>query len=508
MRRLALITIMLLAFPATAAAKRDLPRSFQWGVAIAGFQTEMGKGRFVDSHSDWWQWTHDAQNIADGTVTADKPEQGPGFFVRYRRDIDLAARKLHLNAFRLGIEWSRIFPRSTRKAKSLRALNRLANQGALRKYRKILLRIRARGMTPWVTINHFTLPSWIHDPIAARDAFAGVGAEDPPPTGFGPRGWLDRSTVTQFRKYAKFLAWKFGPLVDRWVTLNEPMVVTVSGYANVPGVIQGNFPPGAFNFPAAIAAIQNLADANQAAYGAVKKQDRRAKVGFVHNMVAFTPADPNDPEDVEGTEHADYLFNRLFLDAAIKGYRDRDANGVIDPSEKSRKRAGKADFIGLNYYFRGRVTGLGAPITPTVPILDFLPSTSYQSAVNPSAPPCPTTCSEFGWEIYPEGFRQVLETAGDYRRPVIVTENGISDSNDDQRPSYITSHLRQLLAAKRAKEARILGYFHWSFFDNFEWAVGYTQKFGLYSFDPDTLRRTARPSARLYGRIARTGNVP
>ena len=485
-----------------------MPKSFQWGVAIAGFQTEMGQGRFVDSRSDWWAWTHDAQNIGDGTVTSDKPELGPGFFARYRRDIRLASRRLHLNAFRLGIEWSRIFPRSTRRAKSLKALNRLANKRAIRKYRAILRLIHRRGMTPWVTINHFTLPIWIHDPIAARDAFDAVGPDDPVPTGFGPRGWLDRSTVTEFRKYAKFLAWKFGPLVDRWITLNEPMVVTVNGYANVPGVIGGNFPPGAFNFPAAIATIQNLADANQAAYGAVKKQDRGARVGFVHNMIGWTPVNSNDADDVTGTQHANYLFNRLFLDSALKGFRDRNANGVIEAGERSRKRAGKADFIGVNYYFRGRVDGLGASITPTVPVLDFLPSTTYQSTINPGAPACPTTCSEFGWEIYPEGFREVLGIAGDYRRPVIVTENGISDSNDDQRPGYLTSHLRAMLAAKRAKEARIQGYFHWSLVDNFEWAVGYTQDFGLFSFDPATLARTARPSASLYARIARTGDIP
>lgn len=506
-RALPLVLVALACLPAAAWAKRDLPRSFQWGVAIAGFQTEMGQGRNVDTGSDWWAWTHDGQNIANGVVTADRPELGPGFLARYRRDIKLAARRLDLNAFRLGIEWSRIFPRPTRKAKSLKALDRLANQGALRKYRSILRRIRAAGMKPWVTINHFTLPIWIHDPIAARDAFAGVGPDAPVPA-FERRGWLDPSTVREFRKYAKYLAWKLGPLVDRWITLNEPMVVAVNGYVNVPGVIGGNFPPGAFNFPAAIAVIQNLAGANQAAYQAVKKRDRGARVGVVHNMVAFTPAIPGDPADVAGTEHASYLFNRLFLDAAIRGFRDLDANGVIEPSEQDPRRAGKADFIGLNYYFRGRVDGIGASITPTIPILDFLPSTAYRSAISPSAPPCPTTCSDFGSEIYPDGFREVLRIAGAYGRPVIVTENGISDAADSVRPTYLVDHLRAMQAARLAGEARVRGYFHWSLVDNFEWAAGYTQHFGLFAFDPATLARRARPSAARYARIARTGNIP
>jgi beta-galactosidase len=510
-RRAAAIAVtaaLALALPASAGGKRDFPRGFQWGVATAGFQVEMGKGRHRDTRSDWWAWTHDPQNIAEGTVTRDRPEDGPGFFAMYRRDINLAARRLHLNAFRLGIEWSRIFPRSTRDVRGLRALDRLANHHALRRYRRILRLIRARGMRPWVTLNHFTLPRWIHDPLAARDAFAGVGPDDPPPSGFGPSGWLDRSTVAEFRKYARYLAWKLGGPVDRWITLNEPIVLVVNGYVNIPGVVEGSFPPGAYNFPAAVAAIQNLADANAAAYRAIKRRDRGARVGIVHNMIAFTPADPTSPEDRIGTEHADYLFNRLFLDAAIKGFRDRNADGVIEPDERHPKLARRSDFIGVNYYFRGRVTGLSESISSTIPILDFLPATTYRSAIEPSLPPCPTTCSDFGNEIYPEGFRQVLAIAGQYKRPVIVTENGISDVDDAQRPAFLRSHLRAMREAMRAREARVRGYFHWSLVDNFEWADGYSQRFGLYRFNPRTLVRTPRRSARIYGRVARTGRLP
>src|SRR5918994_1222671 len=190
-RALALLLVHLLAFPVAAAA-RDFPRDFRWGTSISGFQTEMSQDRHLDPGSDWWAWTHDSTNIDRGIVTDDRPEDGPGFLARYRTDVDLAARKLHLGAFRLGLEWSRLFPRSTRGAHGLRALDRLADHTALARYRAILKRIRARGMAPWVTLNHYTLPRWIHDPIAARNAFARVGPNDAPPTGFGPRGWLDR----------------------------------------------------------------------------------------------------------------------------------------------------------------------------------------------------------------------------------------------------------------------------------------------------------------------------
>ena len=102
----------------------------------------------------------------------------------------------------------------------------------------------------------------------------------------------------------------------------------------------------------------------------------------------------------------------------------------------------------------------------------------------------------------------MLGIAGDYGLPVIVTENGISDSNDDQRAAYLASHLDAMRQAMRANEAEVRGYFHWSLVDNFEWAVGYTQHFGLFSYDLATLTRTARPSSRLYARISRTGNLP
>jgi beta-galactosidase len=259
-----------------------------------------------------------------------------------------------------------------------------------------------------------------------------------------------------------------------------------------------------------------MVQSNAAAYDAVKAWDRSdadsdgssGHVGLVHNMVAFTPRNPASAGDVSGTAHADYLFNRLFLNAAIRGQVDSNVNTTIEPSEVHPELAGKADFVGINYYLRARVMALGFPITYVIPILDFLPSTSYQTPQNPAAQPCPTTCTEFGWEIYPEGLRQVLEIAGGYGLPVYITENGIADSNDDQRAGYLLKHLAALHGAMVDGVADVRGYFHWSLIDNFEWSSGYYPKFGLYSYDPVTLSRTARPSASLYRRIAQNNAIP
>jgi beta-galactosidase len=225
-------------------------------------------------------------------------------------------------------------------------------------------------------------------------------------------------------------------------------------------------------------------------------------------MIAFTPADPASAADRRGAEHADYVFNRLLLNAAVRGWDDRNVDGRIEASERRRDWRGRSDFIGVNYYFRSRVTGLGAPVTKTVPLFDFLPAQSYRTPEDPSAPPCPTTCTDFGAEIYPAGFRTVLREAGAYRLPVYVTENGLADADDKQRADYLVDHLRVLRGVMRDHLARVKGYLAWSLMDNFEWSAGYYPKFGFFSFNPNTLERHERPSARVFRRIARFGALP
>ncbi len=513
------IAIALLALPAASAAQPPaggpMPKGFLWGTAIAGFQSEMGGGRSTDPTSDWWAWVHDKGNIASGTVSGEMPENGPGFWLKYEADIKLARRELGANLFRMGLEWSRLFPtqptnlpaRAATSIAMLRALDRQADPKAVRGYREILKSIRANKMSPFVTLNHFTLPGWIHDPLAVHAALAGrdPNAALPP---MERAGWLDSATVTEFERYCAWAAWRFGDLVDRWAPINEPMVVTTNGFVNIPGVFSGSFPPGVYSFTAAIAAIGNLEAANSVAYQAVKKLDPTSKVGLVQSMIAFTPTNPASTADVAATEHADYLFNRLLLNAAVKGNFDANADGLISPSEQAI-HGRRADFVGVNYYFRGRATGLGAPITPQIPVLDFLPATSYRWQRAPTANLCPTLCSDFGSEIFPAGFRQVLKTAGSYKLPVIVTESGIADAKDSLRPGYLRDHFRQMRASIVSKEANVIGWIGWSLTDNYEWSAGYSPKFGLYSFNAKTLARTPRTaSVKLVKRAMTTNRVP
>jgi beta-galactosidase len=476
-----------------------------------------------DTGSDWWVWAHDPDNIADGRVSGDLPEQGPAFYNNFASDIRLARRRLNINTFRSGLEWSRIFPVSTAAVDitggvtlaDLQALDVLADQAEVLHYRAVLTAIRDEGLQSSVTLSHFSLPLWIHDPIAARDAFGMQGPDDPVPTGF-PGGWVHAVTIVEFEKYAAFAAWKFGDLVDTWAPLNEPFSVTAGGYANIPGIIGGNFPPGAFSFTGAITCLLNQARAQGKAYDAIPTWDTTdangdsvpAQVGLVHNMIAFHPLMPGDAEDAAGAAHADYIYNRLYLEATIHGDVDENVNGMIDPGEHDPALAGSVDFIGVNYYFRAKTQGLGVSITPTIPLLDFLPVTGYMTPQAPSAPPCPTSCTEFGWEIYPQGLHESLVTVGAYGLPVYITENGLADSNDDQRKRFIVQHLTVLEQAIANNVADVRGYYHWSLTDNFEWASGYYPRFGLFSYDPVTQKRRMRKSARIYSRIVRRNTVP
>jgi len=510
-----LVSTALFVLAPAAQAGRDFPKGFLFGTASSGFQSEAGgKPANVDRRSDWFQFTTDPGLIADGAVSGDRISRGPGFLNVWRSDLDRAAEGLGNNAIRLGIEWSRIFPRSTagvdtgRKIseRDLKQLDGLADHSELRRYRRILEGAKRRGLDVMLTLNHFTLPIWIHDPAGVRAAFEGVGSDDPVPEGLEKAGWLSRSTVGEFRKFAAYVAWKLHPEVDRWATLNEPLVQVSQGYVSIPGVT-GVKAPGILNYPAALRAVENLGLANAAAYDAVHAEDRHAKVGFVHNMVDWRPADPDSPADQASTANADQVFNREFLEIAVNGWYDVDADGVEDPGEVRPKLADKADFIGVNHYSPGTAKSLGFPVSSTIPLFDFLPSLTYQGHGNPTGPPCPTTCSDFGWEIDPNGLRNVVEEADSYGKPIYVTENGIDDREDDQRSDYLVTYLRALSAAID-DGADVRGYYAWSLTDNFEWAEGYEPSFGFYGYDPGTLERERRPSAGIYRRIVRTGSIP
>jgi beta-galactosidase len=223
---------------------------FLWGVSSSGFQFEMGdpSGEGVDANTDWFVWVHDPENIKRGVVSGDFSENGINYWSLYAKDHEIA-RKLGLNAYRIGLEWSRIFPKSTAAVevgverasdgnissinlddKALEVLEKLADKKALNHYRLIVEDLRMKGFKVFVCLNHFTLPLWIHNPITARATRLK----------HGPKGWLDETTVVEFAKYAAYMAYSLGDIVDYWATFNEPMAVCEAGYM----LPESGFPPG------------------------------------------------------------------------------------------------------------------------------------------------------------------------------------------------------------------------------------------------------------------------
>ncbi len=473
-------------------------KDFKFGISMSGFQFEMGGEDSLDPNTDWFVWVRDPVNLVSGLVSGDLPENGPDYWNRFREDHDLM-RELGLNAIRIGLEWSRIFPRSTESVnvkmmkedgnvievdvdeKALKELENVSNEKAVERYREIMEDIKSKGMYLMVDLNHFTLPIWIHDPIEVRKL--GIDRAE-------RSGWYSEKVVVEFAKFAAFVAWKFGDIVDEWSTLNEPQVVSSLGYL----LLKSGFPPAYPSEDAYIRSMINQAQAHSRAYDMLKKYSSKP-VGLIYS---FSPAYPLKSQDKDVVEKANYYQNFWFMDMITFG-RIGDLFGGEELIREDMK--GKLDFIGVNYYTRSvikreegelgwsGVEGYGYSCVP--------------NSVSKGGYPT----SDFGWEVFPKGLYDTLKMVyGRYGLEMIVTENGIADSKDSLRPYFLVSHL---YSVERALEDGIpvKGYLHWSLVDNYEWPHGFRLRFGLVHVDFSAKKRSPRPSAYLYSKIVERETV-
>ena len=493
------VTITMI-FPGTGDAPIQFPDGFHWGVSTSGFQAEMGGGAPLDKNSDWWQWLHDPANkFLLGWKSDALPENGPGEYLMYATDAQLARDGVGADTFRMGIEWSRIFPNSTASVDIsggitddvLAQLDLLANQDEVAHYGQVLDTLRYYGLDPMVTINHFTLPIWIHDPAATRLQEL---------LGYTPgqkAGWISDSTVTEFEKYSAYLAWKYKDEVTNWVVLNEPVNSMLTSYYSIPGTT--GFPPAVSRPDLVAKGLLNEAAAYSAAYDIIHQLDPDANVGFALSMFAWRGADLTDPVDVQAAAQFSDFYNKWFPDAVIRGQVDANFNGVIDPGETHPELVGRADFFGVNYYGQGTVVGYGGSPSPSMPLLNGFPQ--FANLLNVLLGGCPgEECSDTPLIIKPSGLRDMIDIAASYQLPLWISENGLADADDDTRASYIVRHLA-VVADAIDDGIDIRGYISWSLLDNLEWILGYGLKFGLYSYDPDTLVRTPRESLAVLRQI-------
>lgn len=473
------------------------PAGFLFGTAIAGFQSDMGcptLGREAcdDPASDWFAFTTSPETVSSGGAYLsgqDPGVVGPGFRELWREDIGRASGELANNALRLSIEWSRIFPEPTDGAADFEALSALADPVEVAWYHEVFQEVRAQGMEPLVTLNHYSLPTWIHDPVGCHQDLDACS----------PRGWVDRDrTLAEIARYAAFCAREFGAEVDLWVTLNEPLQNAVFGYL-LPGEFRSHPPAVTIQQEAARVVVDALIDAHARMYDAVKAEDtadadgdgEASSVGVVYPLTPIVPADPEDPLDQQAAANVHYLWNRAYLDAVALGEWDAGLDGVKTHREDL---AGRMDFVGVNWYFSLLVSGLEDSILP-----DFSPLLT----INPF---------EFGYgENLPEALAEQLRYVNeDLGLPVIITENGTPDPQDDgTAPAYLVENLLALQSAI-AGGADVRGYFYWTLTDNFEWNHGMDVRMGLYAVDGDDPQktRTARQAAGIYAEIAASGEIP
>jgi beta-glucosidase len=313
-----------------------------------------------------------------------------------------------------------------------------------------------RRMMPMVTLHHFTNPLW----VAERG------------------GWSNPEIVVWFERYARKVAASLGDLVGLWITINEPNVYATEGY------IHGLFPPGEKNMDRAWLATRHLVEAHAAVYRAIHELLPGALVGMAHHYRGFAPARKSNPLD----RFVARLRHRFFNDIAPRAAHD----GILRiPLRRVRLPKARAtqDFIGLNHY--------------TVEHCEFdirRPQELFTRGFYPEG----ADLSPTGFVAnVPEGMWDALQWAHGFGLPIYITEHGVEDDTDRLRPRYLVSHLMQVWHAMNI-HWRIQGYYHWTLVDNFEWERGWTQRFGLWSLDPETQARRKRASADLYAEICKT----
>jgi beta-glucosidase/6-phospho-beta-glucosidase/beta-galactosidase len=451
-------------------AEVTFPAKFLWGTATAAFQVEKG-----DSHTDWAHWVAIAGKVKNG----DLPDVGGPDALNHEDDDVGALKSSGQNAYRFSIEWARLYPTLADFTADT------PDPAGIASYDALLTKLQAAGITPVVTLMHFALPDYLDDVTQAAQ----------------PQGWEQQMTSDLFVQYCSRIAKRWGDKIDYWVTLNEPLVNALLGY------LQASYPPGVFfDINRTLAVVKAEARVHTRAYDAIHAADTvdadgdgsAALVSIAAHQRTFHPEDPTSADDVAATQRVEYLWNRWFFNVIVKGDWDDDFDGnVTGPNDKQADPSlkGRADYLGVNYYSDTLISAHRGIIIPVI-----------NAAVQQDHLPTGRPETDTAWDIYPEGFGAVLDEAASYQLPILVTENGLADRNDENRPRFLAEHLYQLGWAIQ-RGAIVRGYMHWALMDNFEWISGFCPKFGFFSVDPVTAARTARPSAALYGRIVQAGKV-
>jgi beta-glucosidase len=462
------------------------PPGFLWGAATAAYQVEGAGHRDGRTDSIWDTFARVPGAVLDGH----DGDVACGHYDRYREDAALM-RELNLGSYRFSTSWARVRPDGG-----------APNPAGLDFYSRLVDELLANGVKPWLTLYHWDLPQALED--------AG--------------GWTNRDTAFRFAEYAATVHDALGDRVGVWTTLNEPWCSAFLGYTG------GIHAPGRQSKRDGLAAAHHLLLGHGLAVETLRSRDADLDLGITLNFTVPDPVDPDDPADVDAARRIDAQFNRIFLEPIIRGAYPEDLLEDVAPyGLLDHVRDGDLaiistpiDALGVNYY-HGELVGARphpdalrgeAPVgRPT--------SSPYPAAEGVHHHPRGLPVTAMDWEVQPEGLtRLLLRLQQDYTGPariaLYVTENGaayddVPDATgfvqDDERREFFDLHLRAVHEAIE-RGADVRGYFAWSLLDNYEWAWGYHQRFGIVRVDYETLERTPKASARWYGTVAGGNGLP
>lgn len=447
------------------------PDGFLWGVSSSAYQIEGAVDVDGRGPSTWDTFVARPGAVLGGDTGAVATDH----YHRYREDVALMA-ELGVGAYRFSISWSRVLPTGWGAV----------NQAGLDFYDRLVDELCAAGIAPAATLFHWDTPQVVED--------AG--------------GWLARDTAHRFADYAGLVGERLGDRVRMWMPLNEPMVLTLFGYG-----VGAHAPGWQLLFEALPVAHHQLLG-----HGLATRALRAAgasNIGIANHHVPVWPASES-AADIGAAQAYDALVNQLFATPVLEGRYPTDEFAAAMPGPVEDDLAVIAtplDWYGVNYYQPSRV-GAPGPVTPAAVVVDGV--TMPDGLPFEFSPVEGYPVTDFGWPDVPDGLREVLtglrDRYGQALPPVYVTENGCAygDGPDDdgrvadtRRIDYLDGHVR---AARQAIDdgVDLRGYFVWSIVDNFEWAAGYSQRFGLVHIDYETLRRTPKDSFHWYRELIRT----
>ncbi|MCK5738772.1 beta-glucosidase [bacterium] len=442
----------------------QFPENFHWGTATAAYQIEGAPREGGKGESIWDRFSHIPGKIHNN----ENADMACDHYHRWQDDVKLMA-EMGINSYRFSLAWTRILPQG------YGALN----DSGLSFYDKLIDELLANNIKPFVTLYHWDLPQALQD----------------------RGGWANRDTAYYFRDYAGEVSLRYGDRVKNWITHNEPAVTTFIGHH------QGVFAPGIADLKTALQTAHHLMLSHGLAIP-VLQENGGGKAGITLDLAPAHPASDSDADQQAAKREFDQYCNWFLLPLFKGAYPEEmaasyEAAGLMpemQPEDMAHISV-KTDFLGINYYRREITRHLkGANFWD----FEIIPSPNGEF-------------SEMGWEVYPAGFYEILQHVHETYQPpeIYITESGIAlpdkidtdgKVHDPRRISYLHQHFQQ---AKKVIDAGIplKGYFVWSLLDNFEWASGFSKRFGLFYMNYATQERMWKDSARWYQQVVRQNGI-